>query len=198
MTLLPLFLDLKDRRVLLVGAGRVARDKLRALAPTGCALRVVAKAIPEAFRWEARGLGVQWREGAFAPEDLEGAVLVIAATNDPEANRAIAAAARALGVLVNAVDDPPACDAYFAATLRRGPLTLAVGTEGGFPGLARAVRRLLDALLPEGDAPLLQRLAQARRRARTFPDPAARKAALDPLLDAFEATYPGVIHDRLR
>ncbi len=184
--------------MLLVGAGRVAQDKLRALAPTGCALRVVAKAIPEAMRREARGLGVQWREGAFEPRDLEGALLVVAATNDPAANAAIAAAARARGVLVNAVDDPPACDAYFAATIRRGPLTFAIGTQGGFPGLARAVRRLLEALLPEGDGPLLLRLAQARARVRSLPDPEARKAALDPLLSAFEATYPGVIHDRLR
>lgn len=184
--------------MLLVGAGRVAQDKLRALAPTGCALRVVALRIPEAMRREARGLAVQWREGAFTPGDLEGAAFVVAATNDPEVNRAIAAAARTRNLLINAVDDPPACDAFFAATLRRGPLTLAIGTQGGFPGLARAVRRLLDALLPEGDAPLLQRLAQARARARELPDPAARKAALDPLLTAFEATYPGVIHDRIR
>lgn len=195
MTLLPLFLDLKNRPVLLVGAGRVAQDKVRALASTGCALRVVAKAIPEAFWREVVGLDVQWREGLFREEDLEGAVLVIAATNHAASNHRIATAARAKGILVNAVDDPPACDAYFAATLRRGPLIFAIGTQGSFPGLARAARRLLEALLPEGDTPLLQRLAQARTRCRTLPDPETRKAALEPLLTAFEATFPGVTRD---
>ncbi|HJW34018.1 MAG TPA: hypothetical protein VJ505_11680, partial [Holophagaceae bacterium] len=98
-------------------------------------------------------------------------------------------------ILVNAVDDPAACDAYFAATIRRGPLTLAIGSQGGFPGLTRALRRLLEAFIAEGDSPLLHRLAAARHRCRDLPDPDTRKAALDPLLTAFEATYPGVPHE---
>lgn len=195
MTLLPLFLDLTGRRVLLVGAGSVARAKLAALAPTGCALRVVALRIPKGFRREAEALGAELHERPYDPSDLEGATLVVAATNHPGTNLALAREARARGVLVNSVDDPAACDAYFAATLRRGPLTLAIGSQGGFPGLTRALRRVLEALLPEGDTPLLQRLQGARTRCRNLPDPEARKAALDPLLTAFEATYPGVLHE---
>lgn len=140
-------------------------------------------------------MGAEVHERPFEPTDLAGASLVIAATNDPAINLHIAKTARGLGVLVNAVDDPAACDVYFAATIRRGPLTLAIGSQGGFPGLTRALRRLLEAFLPEGDDPLLRRLAQARERCRSLPDPEARKAALDPLLSAFEATYPGVPHE---
>lgn len=181
--------------MLLVGAGSVARAKLDALAPTGCALKVVALAIPAGFRAAAEALGADLREAPFRAEDLEGATFVVAATNDPATNLAIAHAARQRGILVNAVDDRAACDAYFAATLRRGPLTLAIGSQGGFPGLTRALRRLLEALLPEGDSALLHRLAAARHRCRSLPNPEARKAALDPLLTAFEATYPGVPHE---
>jgi siroheme synthase-like protein len=126
---------------------------------------------------------------------VSGAALVIAATNDSATNQQIAKTARGLGVWVNAVDDPPSCDAFFAATIRRGPLTLAIGSQGGFPGLTRALRRLLEALIPEGEGPLLHRLAAARHRCRSLPDPDTRKAALDPLLTAFEATFPGVLHE---
>lgn len=140
-------------------------------------------------------MGAEVHERPFEPTDLAGASLVIAATNDPAINLHIAKTARGRGVLVNAVDDPAACDVYFAATIRRGPLTLAIGSQGGFPGLTRALRRLLEAFLPEGDAPLLHRLTQARQRCRSLPDPHVRKAALDPLLTAFEATYPGVSHE---
>ncbi|HJV88907.1 MAG TPA: bifunctional precorrin-2 dehydrogenase/sirohydrochlorin ferrochelatase [Holophagaceae bacterium] len=192
MTLLPLFLDLKDRRVLLVGAGSVARGKLDALAPTGCALRVVALAIPASFRAAAEAMGADLREAPFRTEDLDGVTFVVAATNDPATNLAIAREARARKILVNAVDDVAGCDAFFAATIRRGPLTLAIGSDGQFPGLTRALRRLLEAFLPEGDAPLFHRLARARARCRHLPAPEARKAALDPLLTAFERTYPGV------
>lgn len=175
--------------MLVVGAGSVARAKLSALSPTGCSLTVVALRISDEIRREGQNLGVEFHERSFEPSDLEGVSLVIAATNDPATNQHIAKTARGLGVLINAVDDPNSCDAYFAATVRRGPLTLAIGSQGGFPGLTRALRRLLEAFLPEGDIPLLHRLAQARARCRGLPDPDARKAALDPLLTAFEATY---------
>ncbi|HJV22975.1 MAG TPA: bifunctional precorrin-2 dehydrogenase/sirohydrochlorin ferrochelatase, partial [Holophagaceae bacterium] len=176
-------------------AGSVARAKLDALAPTGCALRVVALGIPPSFRAAAEVKGADLREAPFRTQDLDGVTFVVAATNDPATNLAIARAARARGILVNAVDDVAACDAFFAATLRRGPLTLAIGSQGGFPGLTRALRRLLEAFIPEGDGPLLHRLAAARHRCRSLPDPESRKAALDPLLTAFEATYPGVPHE---
>ncbi len=181
--------------MLVVGAGSVARAKLDALAPTGCAVQVVALASPAGFRAAADALGADLREAPFRPEDLDGAALVVAATNDPATNLAIAQEARRRGILVNAVDDRAACDAYFAATIRRGPLTVATGSQGGFPGLTRALRRVLEALLPESDSPLLHRLAAARHRCRSLPDPDTRKAALDPLLTAFEATYPGVPHE---
>lgn len=140
-------------------------------------------------------MGAEIHERPFRTNDVEGVALVIAATNAPATNLHIAKTARGLGVWVNAVDDVAACDAYFAATIRRGPLTLAIGSQGGFPGLTRALRRLLAAFLPEGDVPLLHRLAEARQRCRHLPDPESRKAALDPLLTAFEATYPGVPHE---
>jgi siroheme synthase-like protein len=190
MNLLPLFLDLRAKRVLLVGGGSVARDKLRALAGTGCQLRVVALHVSPAFLDLAQGLVLDLHRRRFRPSDLEGVHLVISATNDAAANARIAALARAKGLWVNAVDDPERCDALFASTLRRGPWTLAIGTAGAFPGLSRALREALEALLPAADEAELHQLAALRAALRRrHPDPATRSQALRDLVGAFARTY---------
>jgi len=190
-TLLPLFLDLAGRTVLLVGGGTVAEAKLRCLLPTGCRLRLVATSFLAGFRFEARDRILHQRP--FQEEDLDGVHLVVAATNDPAVNARIAALARARGLWVNAVDDPPSCDAQFAATLRRGPWTVALSTAGAFPGLSRSLRLLLEDLLPEGDAEPLEQLVELRARLRRrLPDPEARGAALRDLLQKFEQAYFGL------
>lgn len=181
--------------MLLVGGGSVARAKLAALKEAEADLRIVATRFSTAFRWEARGLRLHTR--AFAPADLDGVQLVIAATNDPAVNATIAAEARARGIWVNAVDDPPACDAFFASTLRRGPLHLAISTHGAFPGLSRSLRLALESLLP--DEPSLHAFTALRARLRErLPDPTARTEALRALLRDFESRYfalPGDPHD---
>ncbi|HJU82638.1 MAG TPA: bifunctional precorrin-2 dehydrogenase/sirohydrochlorin ferrochelatase [Holophagaceae bacterium] len=190
-TLLPLFLDLRRSSVLLVGGGSVAQAKLQALRAAGGAPRIVAARVSPAFRIEAEGL--ELHERAFTPSDLDGVRLVVSATNDGATNAAIAEAARRRDIWVNAVDDPGACDAYFASTLRRGPLTLAVSTGGAFPGLGRHLRRALEPLLPEADEALLHQLAGLRNRLRArLPDPERRSAVLRELLTEFERRYlPG-------
>ena len=119
MALLPLFLDLTGKTVLVVGGGSVAQAKLEALRPTGCSLRVVSLAYSDAFLAALEGFVAERHTRAFHPGDLEGVHLVVSATNDPEANRGIALHARHAGVWINAVDDPAACDALFTSVLRR-------------------------------------------------------------------------------
>ena len=182
--------------MLLVGGGSVARAKLAALKEAKADLRIVAKRFSAAFRFEARGLRLQ--ERAFETADLDGAHLVIAATNDPEANAAIAEEARRRGIWINAVDDPAACDAYFASTLNRGPVQLAISTHGAFPGLSRSVRLAFESLIP--DDTLLRDFAGLRARLREkLPDAAQRTEALRALLHEFETRHlslHGDDHDR--
>ena len=173
--------------MLLVGGGSVAQAKLRALLPTGATLHVVAIRFSETFREEAKVHAVSLHERPFEPGDLNGIHLVIAATNDPEANATIAALCRSRGIWINAVDDPPSCDALFASTLRRGPWTLAISTEGAFAGLSRALRLALEDLIPEHD-PDLQTLVNLREQAKQLP-PDVRSRALLQLLDDFRSIY---------
>lgn len=141
--LFPLFLKLTGRRVLLVGAGVVATEKLRHLLEAGAAVTVVAPDIATAIA--AQPVTIVRR--GFEPADLDDAWLVIAAA--PHAvNRAVAIAAAERQIFVNAVDDPASASAYAAAVLRREQLTVAISTAGEAPALAGLFREALDALLP--------------------------------------------------
>jgi siroheme synthase-like protein len=188
---MPLFLDLSACRVLLVGGGRTAEAKLRPLRAAGAAIRSVALCHHPGFLREADRLGgVELIQGPYRAEHLAGVRLAVSATDDPDSNAQVARDARALGIFCNAVDDPAACDAYFAASVARGPWHLAIGTDGACPGLARALREVLDLLIPPEHGATLRELAQLRRRLRAeLPDPARRRRGLERLLGAFRRSY---------
>lgn len=150
--LLPIFLKLSGRRVLVVGGGPVATAKIAGLRGTGAEIVVVAPALSPAFRAEIardpEGISVAERE--FQPADLDGVWLVIAAA-PPAVNREVAAVAESGGrcVFVVAVDDPQAASAYGGGTLRRGGVTVAISTDGQAPALAGLLREGLEAVIPE-------------------------------------------------
>jgi uroporphyrin-III C-methyltransferase/precorrin-2 dehydrogenase/sirohydrochlorin ferrochelatase len=142
--LFPVFLKLAGRSVVLVGAGRVASGKLAALLEAGAEVTVVAPVISPAVA--AAPVAVVRRP--FVPSDLDGAWLVLAAAT-PEVNRADAAAADERRIFVNAVDDAASASAYTGGVLRRGGVTIAVGTEGRAPALAGLLREGLEAVVPD-------------------------------------------------
>jgi len=177
--------------VLLVGGGRTAEAKLGPLRAAGAGIRSVALRFSEGFLREAERLGgVERVEGPYHAEHLDGVRLAVSATDDPPTNARVARDARAWGIFCNAVDDPAACDAFFAASVRRGPWHLAIGTDGAFPGLARALREVLDQLLPPGHGASLDELGRLRRQLKAaLPDPERRRRGLERLLRAFRHAY---------
>ena len=142
--LLPVFLKLEGRRVLVVGGGPVAASRIPSLLASGADVTVVA---PE-VRYEIERMAVRVVRRPFRPEDADGAWLVVAAA-PAEVNRAVGAAAEERGVFVNAVDDPAAATVYTGGVLRRGGVTIAVSTEGRAPALAGLLREALEAVLPD-------------------------------------------------
>ncbi len=180
--LLPLFVNLAGRRVLLVGGGPVATAKLDGLLAAGADVRVVAPEVREAII--QRGVHVDRRR--FAPEDLDGVWLVVAAAT-PEANRDVAEAAASRQVFVNAVDDPEHATAYLSGVIRRDGVTIAISTDGAAPGLTALLREALDAVLPRDLARWLQ---EARwRRAEWRRDGVPMEARRPLLLDALNRLY---------
>jgi siroheme synthase-like protein len=142
--LLPLFLNLTGRAVVLVGGGPVATAKLRQLLAAGADVRVIA---PEVTGEIAATSGITVEMRPFEAVDLDGAWLVVAAAT-PVVNRQVAEAAEARQLFVNAVDDPANASAFLGGVVRRDGVTLAISTSGAAPALAALLREGLDALLP--------------------------------------------------
>ena len=181
-SLFPLVLKLQGRRVLLVGGGPVARGKLAGLLEAGARVTVVA---PE-VRPEIEAADVTILPRAFAPADLDGAWLVVAAA-PPDVNRAVAAAAEDRGVFVNAVDDPGPASAYTGGVFRRGGITIAVSTEGRAPALAGLLREALEAVIPDEVASWVDEARRLRERQKAEGVPIGRRRPL--LLEALNRLY---------
>jgi uroporphyrin-III C-methyltransferase / precorrin-2 dehydrogenase / sirohydrochlorin ferrochelatase len=163
MSLLPIFVNLENRRVLLVGAGNVALEKIGSLLKTGLRLRVVApRVLPEVHRLASEGK-LELTERAFEPEDLDGSFLVITATDSPEVNHAVYREAVARNILCNSVDDIPNCDFFFGSLVSRGDLQIAISTAGESPALAQRLRREIDEQLPHDIGQWLAKIGELRR-----------------------------------
>jgi precorrin-2 dehydrogenase/sirohydrochlorin ferrochelatase len=144
MSLLPIFVKLRDRLVVVVGGGAIAQGKIEGLFAAEARVRVVAPQVtPAIAQWISQGR-VEWQAKTFAPSDLEGAFLVIAATSAPGVNEAVFAEADARGILCNAVDDIENCHFYYGSVVQRGDLQIAISTNGKSPALAQRLRLLLE------------------------------------------------------
>jgi siroheme synthase-like protein len=166
MSLLPIWIRLERRPVLVVGAGTVALAKIESLLATGAAITVVAPAAAPQFLELVENGRLTWHRRAFAPADLDGVFLVIAATNNSAVNRVVYEEALRRNVLSNAVDDPPNCDFYFGSVVARGDLQIAISTAGESPALAQRLRREIDDQLPTDLGPWLAELGSLRREIR--------------------------------
>ncbi len=148
MRYLPIHVDMKDAKILIVGGSSAAEAKLRTLIKTDANLCVVAPEISdEIARWESKGKLV-WKKREYDLSDLEGVRLVYAATEDDIENAKLADLSRARGLLVNAADQKDACDFITPALVDRSPVIVSIGTEGTSPSLARAIKTDLEARLP--------------------------------------------------
>jgi precorrin-2 dehydrogenase/sirohydrochlorin ferrochelatase len=195
----PILVDVDGRPVVVVGGGRVAERRARELLAAGAVVRVVSPAVGAGLAdLAARGeLAVEPRP--YRAGDLAGAALAVAATDDPGVNRRVVADGRAAGVLVNRVDAPGEGGFTVPAVLRRGDLTLAVGTAGRAPGLAGAVRRRLEGDFGPEWADLVELLAADRASLPGAADEAAWRELLAPeVLDSVRRGETTAVRERIR
>ncbi|MEM9759337.1 MAG: siroheme synthase CysG [Pseudomonadota bacterium] len=166
MEYLPINIRLRGRPVVLIGAGVVAARKARFLLRAGARLQVIAPQRDRAFDTLAREHDIAFENRSYAPGDLEGAELVIAATPDSRVNEAVYREARQRSVPVNVVDSPNLCSFIFPAIVDRSPLTVAVSSSGASPVLARRVRSRIEAMLPAATADIARFARRNRERIR--------------------------------
>lgn len=148
MDYLPIFADLKQRPVLVVGGGDVAARKVSLLQRAGAEIRIVAQSLSPELEQQRQQGRVLWLGKTFDPQQLDDVFLVIAATDDNALNAAVFAEADKRRVLANVVDDQPRCSFIFPSIIDRSPLVVAVSSSGQAPVLARLLREKLEALLP--------------------------------------------------
>jgi siroheme synthase-like protein len=182
----PVFLKLEGRRVLVVGAGPVAAGKLRALLDAGARVTVVAPDVVPEISALANEIEIVRRP--FDPSDVEGVWYVVAAAPS-DVNRAVARAAEAKELFVNAVDDMENASAYLGAIVQRAGVTLAISTDGEAPALAGLLREALEVVLPDDLDRWMASAKEARRQwlAGRVPMVERRPLLLDALNQLYEA-----------
>jgi uroporphyrin-III C-methyltransferase/precorrin-2 dehydrogenase/sirohydrochlorin ferrochelatase len=169
MRYFPLFIDLKNRKALIVGGGEEALRKVRLLLKTDARIEIVARKLHPELTDLAVGGNVAWVGREFSPGQLEGAACVFAAAED-EVNRRVSAEARKREILVNVVDEAELSNSIVPAIVDRDPLVVAIGTEGDAPVLAQGIRGEIEASLPPFLGALTKAAGSLRERvAREIP-----------------------------
>jgi siroheme synthase-like protein len=169
MTLFPAFLKLEGRQVVVIGGGTLAASKIPGLLEAGARVRVISpKLNPQLVEW-VRHQEVEWLPKCFAPEDLNSAFLVIAATSLRDVNKSVYEEAERRNILCNAVDDVENCHFYYGSIVQRGDLQIAVSTNGKSPALAQRLRKEFEQQFGPEYAAWLEWLGAAREvlRAQT-------------------------------
>ena len=165
--LFPVFLKLKNMRVLLVGGGAVAHEKLQAVLSNAPAtsVHIVSIEVNDIIKSIAQHHPhISWEEKAFDESDLDEAEVVIVAVNDLAVAAAIREAAKARRLLVNVADTPDLCDFYLSSVVKKGNIKLAISTNGKSPTLAKRLKEVLHDALPDELDELAQNLHQIRNK----------------------------------
>ncbi|MGP2493832.1 siroheme synthase CysG [Mesorhizobium sp. PUT5] len=172
----PVFLKVEGQVVAVVGEGEEALAKARLIGQSAAALRIVAAEPEAALAAFIAGHGAVHIRSTYAPEHIEGAAMVFAASGDAGLDARISADARRLGIPVNAVDRPDLCDFFTPALVNRAPVAVAIGTEGAGPVLAQMIRARVDRMLSPSLGPLAALAATFRDAAeKLLPKGAARR-----------------------
>ncbi len=185
MRYLPILLDVQNKRCALIGGGEVALRKLAWLRTAGAQVCIVAPELHPDLLPLIDGKAVQHLAQPFQPDQLDGCVLVICATNDAAVNRLAAEAAHARGIPVNVVDDLEQCSAIVPAVIDLDPVSIAISSQGASPVLTRWIRARIAALLPASLGQLARFMGERRKAVqRALPQLDQRKQFWETLLDS--------------
>jgi len=197
--LFPIFVNLRDRKVLVVGAGTIGASKCESLLRAGADVHVVAPAACAWIEEQSAAKNLHWDRRQFSADDLQGMFLCVAATDSETTNHAIFDEARKRNVLCNVVDDPDYCDFFYPAVVRRGALQIAVSTSGLSPALARRLRVELEQQFGPEYEKWVEQVGRQRREilAREMPE-AERRALLERIAshEAFKEFLRSEMNDR--
>lgn len=159
----PVNLDLRGRRVLVVGGGPIGSRKAAGLLAAGAQVTVVS---PDAVPEIAENPAIRWHERPYRRGEVASYRLAVTATGDPEVDAQVARDGEAANVFVNSADDPANCAFILPSVLTRGDLQITVSTNGRSPAVARWVRRDLESIITDAHARLVDLASDIRDEAR--------------------------------
>jgi precorrin-2 dehydrogenase/sirohydrochlorin ferrochelatase len=140
----PVYLDIREKQCVVVGGGDVAWRKVERLVECGAQVTVVAKEVSAGLEMLTCSGRVTHVADRYKTDYIEGAFLVIGATDDDDVNHRVSEDSRSRNIPVNIVDDPSRCDFIVPAVVNRGALTIAISTGGKSPALAKKIREDLE------------------------------------------------------
>lgn len=183
---LPIFVDLGRRRVVLIGGGEPVVWKAELLAAAGAALDIyAAEPEPDLDALAASNGRVALHRRGWEPADLDGAAFVVADPEDATEATRVQAAARARGLMLNAIDNPPFCDFQFGTIVNRSPVVIGIMTDGAAPILGQAIRRRIEAVVPASVATWSRSAKAFRDRLKALlPGRSDRRAFWERFVDA--------------
>jgi precorrin-2 dehydrogenase/sirohydrochlorin ferrochelatase len=162
----PVFLEMKDRRCVVIGGGAVAERKVEGLVAAGANVTVISPGMTDGLKELLKQDAIRHVAREYQASDRAGYDLVFVATDNSEINAAVFSEARSLRIWVNSADDPDHCDFILPAVIRRGDLTVAVSTGGASPAVTRAIREELDEYFTADYARFIQIAGEVRRELR--------------------------------
>jgi uroporphyrin-III C-methyltransferase / precorrin-2 dehydrogenase / sirohydrochlorin ferrochelatase len=178
------FLDIKGKPGVVVGGGAVAALKVEALLRSGVRVTVIAPEVGARIAELALLGALRIEKKRFAPGDLLGAEVAIAATDDPAVNEAVSAAARSLRIPVNVADNAALSSFIMPSVVDRPPLQIAISTAGTSPVLARKLRTIVESAVPFAFGRLAALMGRFRTASKQLqPDPEVRRRLWEDVVD---------------
>jgi len=184
MALFPLFIDLSGRKCVCVGGGNVAARKVKVLLEFGADITVISPETCKQLVELSSSDSIRIVEREYRTEDLEGAYLVIAATQDRQKNKQVHDDAIKRNILVNVADSPEECTFTFPSIVRREDLVIGITTSGSYPAFTKMIREKMESLFPDYYGDILRVLKEFRKKAlHEISEPHRRKKIKEKMLN---------------
>ncbi len=164
MAYFPMFIDFNDKKILVVGGGNIASEKLEKLVEFTKEITVITKELNSTSQQLIKEHCLTLWQRPYKKGDIEGFDIVIVAANSIALQKAIYQESRSRHILVNSVDNTDYCDFIFPSYIKRGDLTIAFSTSGASPAFAKHLRRYFETIIPQGVEEFLAELKNLRTK----------------------------------
>ena len=176
MSYFPAFIKVDKAKVLIVGGGKIAGDKLKHMLDFTKNISIIAPIFSESVKSMCSDNLLDCKKRSYENGDIDGFDIVIVAVDDLSLQKSIYEEAKNKGVLCNAVDSAEYCDFIFPSYIKKGDLTVAISTSGASPSIAKYLRQFLTQIIPDNIATFLK---EARELRSTLPKGKERMKLLD-------------------